>query len=571
MKTMIRWQGLGVFGGVAAFIFLFTFFFADGFIQGLVEMQGSKLVGARVNLGGADVSFFPAGLELADLQITNPDNPMRNSVEIDRITVSIDTMKLLQRKIIVNEMVVDGIRPDTARRKSGALPEYAARKKDSPPPRESKGFKMPSLQIPDAKEILAKEKLLTIDLANEYQDEIKADSARWKQQLAELPDKKKLALYRERLNKVKSSSGFAGILGGMGELSAIRKEIQADLDRLKSAQKDFATLSDSYRTRLAKIQEAPQQDIKRLSEKYSLSAKGLANLSPLLFGEQTGGMIEQALSWYTKAQPLLERAKEKKNGSETIKPARGKGVVVRFTEDEPLPDFLIRNISASVQIAAGSFTGSIKNVTPDQDILGAPLTFSFAGDSLQGIRAVSFAGTLDHIKPAQSHDTVQIKIKEYSLEKATLNSDQNLPATLTGGTLDLTVQAVLKEQEINVDIRAGLKSAKFSPSASDRESDAASRAIADALSGITDLSGRAKITGTIDNYKMELSSDLDKILEKAVANTLKSQTAKFEQKLKDGVMEKVKGPLSQAGGGFADLDGISQELSARLQQIGNLI
>jgi uncharacterized protein (TIGR03545 family) len=570
MKAIIRWQGLGVFGFVAALICLFTLFFIDTIIKGIIEKQGSALVGARVELAEADLTFFPAGLQLSRLQITNPDKPLRNIVEIDRIAMAFDAVKLLQRKIIIDQMAMEGIRPDTPRRKSGALPEYSARKKTTTPGSSKEGFQAPKLQIPDIKEILAKEKLASLELAKSFQAQIKEDTLKWRQQLAELPDESKLAQYKERLNKVKSSSGLAGLLGGATELLAVRKEIQADLDRLQTARKDIVEVSASYKKRLAELQNAPRQDIKRLVDEYSLSGKGLANLSSLLFGAKTGDIIEQALAWYAKAQPLLERSKEKKDGSEIVKPLRGKGIWVRFEEREPLPDFLIRNIAASVEIAAGSFEGTIKNVTPDQDVLGAPLSFTFAGDSLQGLRAISFDGVLDHVNPARSRDTVNLEIIGYGLGETVLSDDENLPLTINSGLVDLAVQAVFQQHDINAELAAKLQSATFT-APPPQQSGVISQAIAGALSNTTNLTASARITGTIDDYNIELSSDLDSILKQAVANSIKGQTARFKQDLKDGVMDKVKGPLAAATGSFSDFGSIAKELTTRLQVGDNLL
>ncbi|MCK4838511.1 MAG: TIGR03545 family protein, partial [Desulfobulbaceae bacterium] len=224
MKAMIRWQGLGVFATVTALICLFTLFFIDPIIKGIIEKQGSAIVGARVELAEADLTFFPAGLVLSSLQITNPDQPLRNIVEIDQLAMSLDAMRLLQRKIIIEQMAMEGIRPDTPRLKSGALPGYAARKKVTTSGDSKKGFQTPKLQIPDVKEILGKEKLASLELAKNYQAQIKADTLKWQQQLAELPDESKLAQYKARLNKLQSSSGLAGLLGGATELVAIRQE-----------------------------------------------------------------------------------------------------------------------------------------------------------------------------------------------------------------------------------------------------------------------------------------------------------------------------------------------------------
>ncbi len=570
MKGMIRWSGLGVFGFVAAVIVIFSYFFLDNLIKRVIETQGSAMVGARVELGGAKLSFSPTGLELSRLQITNPDDPMRNIVEIDRLAMAIDPLRLLQRKIIIEEMTATGVRPDTVRQKSGALPATAARQKKETTAKTKEGFKLPSLQIPDVKEVLAKEQLKTVALAQEYQAQIKDDKQKWQQRLAELPNQQKLNNYKERLNQVKSSSGLAGLLGGASELVAVQKEIRADLDRLKAAQKDFNEDSAAYKKRLAAIQNAPQQDINHLVEKYSLSSAGLANLSALLFGGKTGTMLKQALGWYEKAQPLLQRHKEKKGGSEVVKPSRGQGVTVRFAEEEPLPDFLIRQISASVQITAGGFAGTIMNVTPDQDILGVPLTFNFAGDSLKGLRAIKCAGVLDHVNPAQPKDTVNLEISGYTLDKMVLSSSESLPVTINQGLADLAVQAEVQQRNINATIQAQLKSVSFA-TIPPQQGNAISQAIAGALADVKNLTATAKVTGTLDDYQLQLSSDLDNLLKQAAASAIKSQTAKFEQKLKEAVMEKTKGPLADATGSFADFGGISEELTARLQSAGNLL
>lgn len=564
MKGMIRWQGLGVFCFFVAIISLFTLFFADGLIKKVIETQGSKMVGARVDLAEAKLSFFPAGLTLTGLQITNPERPWQNIIEIDRLAMGLDPMHFLQRKIIIEEMTATGIRPDTPRKNSGAMPELSALAKSAAPDETESGLKIPTFKMPDVKEILAKEDLATITMASEFQQQIKADSANWRKKLAELPNEEKLGQYRARLTKVKSSSGLAGILGGATDLLAIQKEIKNDLNLLKARQREFAAVSASYQHSLTKLQQAPQQDIKRLSAKYSLSADGLANLSPLLFGDKARRMTKQALVWYAKTQPILARVKDRKNGNDIVRPARGKGVMVRFREDAPLPDFLIRNIAASGQIAQGNFAGTIKNVTPDQDVLGVPLSFAFAGKSLQGLRAISFHGVLDHTNPSLPRDSINVEIEDYSLARARSGEDQTTPATISGGLLDLSAQAVLQQEDITAAIEAKLKEAEFTPDPG-QQSDVTSRIIAEAMSKTNTFSVRAKVSGTIASYKIKIDSDLDKILKEAVAATIKTQTAKFEQQLNTGIMAKVKGPLAAAKGSYADFGDIAKELTSRME------
>ena len=108
MKMWIRWQGLAVFLGVVIIFSLFWFLLIDGLVERMIEKSGTKAVGAKVELDKADLSIFPAGLKLIRLQIANPDKPMTNAVEIGQINLSLETLNLLRRKIIIKEMTADG-------------------------------------------------------------------------------------------------------------------------------------------------------------------------------------------------------------------------------------------------------------------------------------------------------------------------------------------------------------------------------------------------------------------------------------------------------------------------------
>ena len=128
----------------------------DSLVERGIETIGTKLVGATVELGAADVSFFPLGIELKRLEVTNPDEPMRNAVEAARIAFGMEALQLLRRKVIIDEMTVDGVRFNTERKTSGAIVKQAEQKK---PETAASSFSLPALDLPSARDILAKEDL----------------------------------------------------------------------------------------------------------------------------------------------------------------------------------------------------------------------------------------------------------------------------------------------------------------------------------------------------------------------------------------------------------------------------
>ncbi|MDH5296902.1 MAG: TIGR03545 family protein, partial [Nitrospirota bacterium] len=361
MTKWIRWWGLGAFLLVVAVIASLWVFFVDGWVKGLIEDVGTDVVGAKVDLDHADVSLFPVGLTLTRLQVTNPKAPMTNAVEVGRIAMGLDGLNLLQRKVIVEEMSVEGVRMGTSRTTSGAV------KPVREPATEENGMfaiSLPSLEVPDVNTILQNEDLETMRLIEELKADLKQEKATWESRLQNLPGKGHVAKYQERVKQLKTATkgGLEGILGGVGEVQSLKEEIDRDLQSLKDAQKEFDEKVALLKRRLEQIKTAPQRDIQHLQTKYNLSPQGLANLSQTLLGSQIGSWVHQGVAWYERAKPFLEGAQAmgaSQAGPEVQKPLRGKGVDVHFTEEQPLPDFLVRLARVSLNLDVGNLDGTI--------------------------------------------------------------------------------------------------------------------------------------------------------------------------------------------------------------------
>ena len=65
-------KGLIILTIIFLSIFIFWFFILDLIVKKYIEKEGTKAVGAKVELKSVDVSLFPAGIDLFQLQVTNP-------------------------------------------------------------------------------------------------------------------------------------------------------------------------------------------------------------------------------------------------------------------------------------------------------------------------------------------------------------------------------------------------------------------------------------------------------------------------------------------------------------------
>jgi uncharacterized protein (TIGR03545 family) len=566
MSKWIRWRGLIAFLVVNGLLFTFFLLFVDGLVKRTIEKTGAALVGARVELDDAGLSLIPLGLSLSRLQVTNPDEPMTNAVEISRIAFSMDLLNLLRRKVIIEEMAVDNVRFKTPRKTSGALSRPPEKVPDQAKKSLIEKLSLPSLEIPDVQEILEKEDLQSLTRIRSVRQEIEAEREKWQRRLDELPDKAKLEEYRNRIKDLKSSKkgGLEGLLGGTAGLMALQKEIKGDLDRLNSAKTSLKTDLAGLQKRVNEAARAPLEDVRRLKEKYSLSPQGLSNISRMLLGEQISYWVETGLRWHERLAPVLARVVDQHKEVSVTRPIRGKGMDVHFKEKNPVPDFLIRAAQVSIAIPDGILTGQVNHVTPDQDVMGVPLTFSLSGEKLKDLQRVTLTGEFNRVDPAKPKDQVNLHVVGYQVQDFTLSRSKDFPVALTKGLANFEANAVIIKEALDAKISTGLKSVEISTGLPEQAKPLA-KVMAATLADIKGFNFTAQISGTVEDYDVRLTSDLDRVLREAIGKQVREQAERFEARLKSAVLGKVDPELSDLKSRLGGLDGLADELTSRLK------
>ena len=571
MAKWIRWRGLGGFVVVAAILGCVWVFFVDGWVKYLIEEAGTEAVGAKVELDAADLSLFPAGLTLTRVQVTDPQKPMTNAVEIADVTMGLDGLNLLRRKVIVEEMTLAGVRLGTPRATSGATHEVSSQEEEP----GIFSIDLPSLEIPDVKNILKQEDLETVRLIETLKADLKQEKDTWKSRLKELPGKAQLAEYKQRVKSLKKAKkgGLSGILGGVGEVQSLKQDIEQEIASLKGAKKEFEDKVTLLRTRFDQIKTAPQRDIQHLKAKYNLSPQGLANMSQTLLGGQIGSWVRQGATWYERAKPFLEGAQALGGGEagpEVHKPLRGEGVDVYFNEAHPLPDFLIRKTNVSVNLDVGDLAGTVHNITTDQPTLGHPTTFTFSGEKLKAVKSIVLEGALNHVVPSSSKDHMTLKAKGYELSNLVLSKDDKWPVALTSGLGDIHMNAEIKGQALTAHGAGNLRDLHLS-AGKEGDTNALTNALSSTVMGISQLSLQADVKGTLEQHDVALSSDLDRILQKAAGKMVNELAAKFGAELQSAISAKVSEPLQELKKNMSGFDSIAGDLTERVTQHNDIL
>ncbi|MCK5097336.1 MAG: TIGR03545 family protein, partial [Desulfobacteraceae bacterium] len=523
-------KGIVVVGVIILVFFIFWFFILDLIVKKYIEKEGTKAVGARVELKSVDVSLFPAGIDLFKLQVTNSQKPMENSVEIGHIQAIMEIFPLLKRKIIVNNMLFDKVRFNTVREYSGAIKGQQAStlNKEDNKPEWLKTFcqqdGMTLFEMPDIKRILKDEykSLKSVKLAENIQKNISHSEEKFKKKLENLIDDKKIEEYQVRIKKIreKESSSFA-ILGSVLEYREIYKEIEDDLDDIQDVRKEFKTELNKYKQDLQSLTAAQASDIKRLKEKYAFLKGDKLELSRLLFGPGLCSLFQKYSKWFALAEPYFNSSEKQDNDkSEKTETAAPQNDIY----------LLIQNLKANLVLKQGTITGKATNITNMPIVSGLPTAFNFSGGGFKGLESLDLKGVMNLVNPAHPHHEVSFDISGLLLENFLFSDKPDFFVALAKSVTNFTSNLKLDDNKLKV-----LAKAQFNDVVMQAESVKGSslqKALVKTLSTIDKFNIALNMVGIGEEYNISIKSDLDNFLKNTVEKMAQSRMGNFEKELK---------------------------------------
>ncbi|MFH1983518.1 MAG: TIGR03545 family protein [Pseudomonadota bacterium] len=557
MKSIVRVLAFAT--GILALLLVVFVFMIDGIIENQIEKYGTKAVGARVDLAAADLSFFPLGLTLSGLDVTDPAAPMTNAVSVKQISFALDVMPLLKKEVIVEQMAMTGIRLDTPRKASGAVPGVAP-----PPAKEAggcKGMSLPPLSMPDVKDILSKEKLLSSEYVQQLSARITAEKDRQQKLLDTLPDQQTFDQYRQRIEKLTgggAKAGFGALLGAPNEIQSIQKDIEKDLQSLNSAQQQVQQEVSRLQEDIQKTSSQIAADVSRLASKYALSGDGLKNMSKALFGDAYCGWVTKAIDWYERFKGPA-KGKTSKDQDSAPPADGGSGVFV-----------WVKNTAASMELAKGTIDGTVKNISNQPARVGAPMTMAFNGRDVGGITHLGLNGLLDLATAGKTKMDLSGKISGLKLTDYQIPGTAGLPVMLSKAMADIDFTADMMDDAIKTTATASMADVAIS-TGKPAEGDILAKALSSALASVSKFSATADARGTLSDYTVSIRSDMDQMLSQSLSNVVADQTASLKAQLNQRITADVSGQSAQAKGQLAGFDGIQAEIEKRLNIGGGLL
>ena len=563
MKKWVRWWGIAVFILIILFMSGIWYLLADRIIINNIEKTGEYIVGAKVEVGDANLTLIPFGISLNDLKVANPNSPLQNLVDIKIIDFHLDGKYLFERKIIIQDMVVEGLKFNTDRKNSGeirgAKPLTVKRAIDD--------FILPILDLSELKVFIEQEKLNSIEGLADIKNDIKRVQNEWNASIRMMPNMDDMDEYRNRINVIISDvkkNKVAGLITHARGIKHLKDEIDRDINDLTINKEAMLIDIDSLETKKNRGLDNVSKDIAKLRDKYTPDIRGFKNFSKYIFKDDVLQQVDEGLVWYNKLTPLFDYAyknlKENYYGSE---PILFDGIDVHFPEHDPKPSLFVKLAKLSFNQKGDDISGEIKNFTTQQNITGLPTSIILNGTDLDFAKSMSISGLINHVNVDEVEDDLSIEIKGQKINQTKYKIINDWELNINNGLVDKIIDLSIQDGNINSNLRLNYIGTSISSSYSGNKN-ILINSIDSVLSTISNFYVDVKISGTPGNNKTAITSNLDKIVDKAVKNIVTNEAIKVNNTIMQIVNDK-KDKLTNT------LELKIEQLTLELSQVDNII
>src|SRR5262245_17371402 len=252
---VFRWKAVGPLLLFLLLLVILWIIFADRIARSQAEDELSLTLGTEVDIASLRIRESDAAVDIGGLAIADPRNPMRNLLEAGNITVDLDAVPLAEKKIVIDQGRLNGLRFLTGRKTPArpADPNSPAGKLLSQTQAWVKDkFQFPKLamgRIDTVKNlVLNPEQLGTVKAAKAFASTVDSTRTTFEQSLASLQLKPLVDSSTALVNQLaKTDPKTLGITGVKNTVTSV----QAAINRIKQAKSRLDTLELTAKTSMS--------------------------------------------------------------------------------------------------------------------------------------------------------------------------------------------------------------------------------------------------------------------------------------------------------------------------------
>lgn len=577
-KGPIRFEAIIPVTILSLLTFLYFSYYFDSHMKKLFEYVGTQINGAEVNIESVKTSFINGSFDMNRLQVTNPEKPSLNSIEIGNMHFQYLWDALLRMKFVVADASINNIQIMKPRLKAG----YVL------PPSPASPSKLEEIQnqvitqvknkysanmLGDIVAILEggdyesqiqtiRETLKSEARIKEMISDVNGKKETWDKKIKELSDISKIKEIESTIKEVKSEKNFIQQANGIKRVTDLLKDVEKQYKEIETSSKLLQSEIKAITKYPSEIQSLVTEDINSLKNRFSVPQFDFKEMAMHLFSGQFADYIYKARKYQAVAQQYLPEKKKEEDA--VVPPKRSEGKNYQFPITTGYPLFWLKRAAISSKGTANSYSGEVSgeltNVTTSPKIIKKPIILDLRGEfpaaKLFGLKAVL---TADYTKDA-GKQTALIQINSFEVpEKIFVNNDK-LKFGFKNATGSSTIKANLQENNIQMNWNSDINQPQFLVETSNK---IAKEILSNVVNKIPVININGNVYGTFSNFNMNISSNLGTELEQGFTREIGAKLTEAQNKINQLVDEKISGPKNEL---MQALNGSSNNLS----QLSNL-
>ena len=549
----------------AFFFFAFDPILKWGLIKGLEK--GAK---ARAEIASLKTTFLPPSLRITGFAVADSANEYANLAEFAELSFAAEGAPLLEKKLVVDQASLKGLRFGTPRKTSGKLPfvkeepsELAEALK-----KESKDFALDRAEgvkedaVKDYK--VSPDELESVKLAKKLEEDYNRDYKAISERLA--PEKYEAGMdaLKARYEKAKNEKNFAKQAKEYADIGKEVKKLTADFKKDKvEAEAALAKARDAFKA----VEEARKRDTAAVMAKMKLPSMDTQSIARMLAGPAIAEKTALAQKWIGLARKYMPS-----NSKGVLKNEAPRGRLVHFPKEKTYPTFLVRRLELTGELGREdplAYSGEIAGLTTQPQVYGHPTTAELKG--AKGARRLDLKASLDATGETVKTDS-RLSYSGMPVKELQLGSPSSFQVNIAGATG--AFEGALKTSGENLDGRAALRLAggSFKADASKIKAAPLRSAVESSFSGLSSALIETDIAGTVKDPELSINTDLANALSRAFSGAMGAEVKKAReeaQKKIDGALKPYQDKLNGlAGDKQAELGKKLQGTEGRLSEAG---
>ncbi len=558
---MLRLKGIVPFIIFFLLVYLGSIYWLDSFLKRKLAKSASRLNGALVEIADLNISFRNSRVNIRGIQVTDPENLMRNRFEVGETSLDFQFLPLLKKKVVIEEVKVAEVRPFTERQRPGRIPARWQRQwqQDSETAsmlgdaieelKKQVVAQLPPLALEqlgdrfDPRKLVDLQALETYQRANALPNEFKEFGKEWQQRTREFvaAQRKKIDTYKQQIatldpKKIKTPQAA---IEAIQTIQTFQQEIGAQKNSVENLVKETKEAVQVNVQKVTDLKKDFESDIDTLKKKISFGDLELGRVSQSIFGGYVIQHYGQFLQHYSRMKLWYD--KWKAAGDEDEKPERHGGRFVHFPVTDRTPKFLLQKVDLSARIEQGRFAAKAAAITTQPQLLGKPTTFTLSAELQEGpFSRAELNGLVDRTTQ-QNLDEFQATLSGLRLGKTTLGPQSFAPLALKQGRVDLQGKVSIATDQIDARVDGDFH--KLSYDNVKRASHPLVEIIYDVIQTIRKFQVGVSLQGELRRPKLRISSTFDQAIKQGVEKVLlakiKAAQAKLEAYLRAEVGKKI--------------------------------